>query len=95
MNNTGGSYCLAGSRTKKEASLIIRLRAAGAIILGKANMSQWGNARSSERERQMAGALGVAKHTVCITLYRIPVGVAADLQFQWPWASLLRQLAPR
>jgi hypothetical protein len=48
-----------------------------------------------ERERQMAGALGVAKHTVCITLYRIPVGVAADLQFQWPWASLLRQLAPR
>jgi amidase len=47
MNNTGGSYCLAGSRTKREASLIIRLRAAGAIILGKANMSQWGNARSS------------------------------------------------
>jgi amidase len=47
MNNTAGSHCLVGARTKKEASLITRLRNAGAIILGKANMSQWGNARSS------------------------------------------------
>jgi amidase len=47
MNNTSGSYCLAGSRTKEESSLIARLRKAGAIILGKANASQWGNNRSS------------------------------------------------
>ena len=49
MNNTGGSYCLVGSKTTKEASLITKLRAAGAIILGKANMSKWGNARSSSK----------------------------------------------
>jgi amidase len=47
MNNTAGSYCLVGAKTKNEASLITRLRNAGAIILGKANMSQWGNTRSS------------------------------------------------
>lgn len=47
MNNTAGSYCLVGSTTKKESSLIARLRKAGAIILGKANTSEWGNNRSS------------------------------------------------
>jgi len=47
MNNTAGSYCLVGSKTKKESSLIARLRKAGAIILGKANTSEWGNNRSS------------------------------------------------
>lgn len=47
MNNTAGSYCLVGSKTKNEASLITRLRKAGAIILGKANTSEWGNSRSS------------------------------------------------
>ncbi|KAF7865384.1 hypothetical protein EAF04_006360 [Stromatinia cepivora] len=46
MNNTAGSYCLEGAKTKTEASVISKLRDAGAIILGKTNMSQWGNARS-------------------------------------------------
>lgn len=47
MNNTAGSYCLVDAKTRKEASLITRLRKSGAIILGKANMSEWGNGRSS------------------------------------------------
>ncbi|KAK0748488.1 amidase signature domain-containing protein [Apiosordaria backusii] len=47
MNNSAGSYCLLGSRTRSEASVITRLRAAGAIILGTTNMSEWGNSRSS------------------------------------------------
>ncbi|KAJ5613653.1 hypothetical protein N7528_007307 [Penicillium herquei] len=47
MNNTAGSYCLVGAKTKAEASIIQRLRDAGVIILGKDNLSQWGNARSS------------------------------------------------
>ncbi|KAJ5710924.1 hypothetical protein N7488_005080 [Penicillium malachiteum] len=47
MNNTAGSYCLMGAKTKAEASIIQRLRDAGVIILGKHNLSQWGNARSS------------------------------------------------
>ncbi|KAJ5116246.1 hypothetical protein N7456_000594 [Penicillium angulare] len=47
MNNTAGSYCLVGAKTKSEASIIQRLRDAGVIILGKDNLSQWGNARSS------------------------------------------------
>ena len=51
MNNTAGSYCLVGAKTRKEASLIARLRKAGAIVLGKANMSEWGNGRSSGKHQ--------------------------------------------
>ncbi|KAJ5687403.1 hypothetical protein N7536_010022 [Penicillium majusculum] len=51
MNNTAGSLCLVGSKTHKEASVISRFRNAGAIILGKANMSQWGNSRSSPKSQ--------------------------------------------
>lgn len=51
MNYTAGSLCLVGSKTHKEASVISRFRNAGAIILGKANMSQWGNSRSSPKSQ--------------------------------------------
>lgn len=40
MNNSVSSYCLLSSTIKKEASVITRLRAAGAIIPGKTSMSQ-------------------------------------------------------
>lgn len=46
LQNTAGSKCLVGATTK-ESSVITRLRKAGAIILGKSNMSEWGNCRSS------------------------------------------------
>lgn len=49
LQNTAGSCCLDGATTKKESSVITRLRAAGAIILGKANLSEWGNGRSSAK----------------------------------------------
>lgn len=45
-NNTAGSVCMLGAVIKAESPLITRLRKAGAIILGKANMSEWAGARS-------------------------------------------------
>ncbi|KAK0660432.1 amidase signature domain-containing protein [Cercophora samala] len=47
MENSAGSYCLLGSRTGKEASVVGRLGRAGAVILGTTNLSEWGNSRSS------------------------------------------------
>lgn len=47
MNTTAGSYSLLGAKVPRDSSVVARLRAAGLILLGKANMSQWANFRSS------------------------------------------------
>ncbi len=44
---TAGSFALIGSRPGRDATVAARLRAAGAIILGKANLSEWANFRST------------------------------------------------
>jgi amidase len=56
MATTAGSYALAKSLRTVDAPLAARLRAAGAIILGKANLSEWANFRST---RSCSGWSGV------------------------------------
>ena len=46
MPTTAGSWALAGS-TPSDAFIAARLKAAGAIIIGKANLSEWANFRSA------------------------------------------------
>lgn len=46
MNNTAGSYALLGAKVPEDSTIATKLRKAGAIILGKANLSQWANFRS-------------------------------------------------
>jgi amidase len=45
---TAGSLALANNVTGRDAPLVERLREAGAVILGKANLSEWSNIRSSD-----------------------------------------------
>jgi len=47
MNNTAGSFALLGAKVPRDATVAAKLRKAGAIILGKTNLSQWANFRSS------------------------------------------------
>ncbi|KAF2998479.1 hypothetical protein E8E13_002817 [Curvularia kusanoi] len=47
MNNTAGSFSLLGAKVPRDATVAAKLRAAGAILLGKSNLSQWANYRSS------------------------------------------------
>lgn len=47
MVNSGGSLALASNRPARDAFLVARLRAAGAVILGKTNLSEWANFRST------------------------------------------------
>jgi amidase len=45
MQTTAGSLALVNSRVPADAPIVARLRAAGAVILGKANLSEWANFR--------------------------------------------------
>jgi amidase len=47
MMTTAGSLALVDAPVPKDAPLVTRLRAAGAVILGKTNLSEWANFRSS------------------------------------------------
>jgi len=48
MQTRAGSLALAGHHAKDDAFLTARLRAAGAVILAKANLSEWANFRSND-----------------------------------------------
>ena len=48
MPTTAGSLALARNLTRRDSPLVARLRAAGAIILGKTNLSEWANIRSAQ-----------------------------------------------
>lgn len=47
MPTTAGSLALAQSRAPRDAFLVARLREAGVVLLGKTNLSEWANIRSS------------------------------------------------
>lgn len=57
MPTTAGSLVLAGSHAPRDATLVERLRAAGALLLGKASLSEWANFRST---RSFSGWNGIA-----------------------------------
>lgn len=48
LPTTAGSLALANNVTNRDAPLVARLRAAGAVIIGKANLSEWANIRSNK-----------------------------------------------
>jgi amidase len=47
MSTTAGSLALAGVRAARDAHVTAQLRAAGAVIIGKTNLSEWANMRST------------------------------------------------
>jgi amidase len=55
MSTTAGSLALAGSRAARDAFVVERLRAAGAVLLGKTNLSEWANFRSTHSSSGWSG----------------------------------------
>jgi amidase len=62
MTTTAGSYALEGSIPPRDAFIAAKLRAAGAILLGKTNLSEWANFRSSHSTSGWSGRGGLAKN---------------------------------
>jgi amidase len=58
MQTTAGSLALVGSLPPKDAFVASRLRDAGAVILGKTNLSEWANIRSSHSSSGWSGRGG-------------------------------------
>src|SRR5580692_10119694 len=62
MLTTAGSLALVGSKPARDSFVAERLRAAGAVILAKTNLSEWANIRSSHSTSGWSGRGGLTKN---------------------------------
>ena len=72
MTTTAGSLALAGSTPPRDAFVAARLRRAGAILLGKTNMSEWANFRSTHSSSGWSGRGGQCRNPYALD--RTPSG---------------------
>ena len=62
MNTTAGSLALLGGRPANDAFVAAQLRNAGAVILGKTNLSEWANIRCSHSTSGWSGRGGLTRN---------------------------------
>ncbi|QNK83511.1 amidase [Nakamurella sp. PAMC28650] len=74
MPTTAGSLALAGS-SPSDAFIVMKLKAAGALILGKTNLSEWANYRSTQSSSGWSGVEG--QTNMAYVLDRNPCGSSA------------------
>jgi amidase len=85
MANTAGSWALKNNYPKNDAFLVQQLKSAGAIILGKTNLSEWANFRSTSSSSGWSGLWGQSKNpydlttSPCGSSAGSGVAIAADL----------------
>src|SRR2546430_1105529 len=72
MQSTAGSLALSGVTPPRDAFLVERLRAAGAVLLGKANLSEWANFRSTRSSSGWSGRGGQCRNPYALD--RTPSG---------------------
>jgi amidase len=62
MQTTAGSLALVGAKAAHDAFLVTKLRDAGAVILGKTNLSEWANIRSTRSTSGWSSRGGLTKN---------------------------------
>lgn len=75
MVNSAGSLALATFRPARDGFLVQRLRAAGAVILGKTNLSEWANFRSTQSSSGWSARGGLTRNPYALD--RNPCGSSA------------------
>ncbi|KAK5651960.1 hypothetical protein OQA88_11502 [Cercophora sp. LCS_1] len=68
MQTTAGSWALMGSVAPRDAFIVSRLRSAGAILLGKATLSEWADMRSNNYSEGYSGRGGQARSPYNLTV---------------------------
>ena len=66
MMTTAGSLALVGSKPPKDSFVAAKLRTAGAVILGKTNLSEWANIRSSHSTSGWSGRGGLTRNPYAV-----------------------------
>jgi len=85
MPTTAGSLALQNNYTGRDAAIVRKLRASGALILGKANLSEWANFRSTRSSSGWSAIGGQTRNpydlnkTPCGSSSGSAVAVAADM----------------
>ncbi|NUQ19695.1 MAG: amidase [Gemmatimonadaceae bacterium] len=72
MQTTAGSLALVGVKPPRDSAVAAKLRAAGAVILGKTNLSEWANFRSTHSSSGWSGRGGQTKNPYALD--RTPSG---------------------
>lgn len=85
MRTSAGSLALAESIAPRDAGIVERLRAAGAVVLGKTNLSEWANFRSTRSTSGWSGRGGLTRNPYaldrngCGSSTGTGVGISANL----------------
>jgi amidase len=84
LNTTAGSFALLGSVVPRDAGVVTKLRKAGAIILGKATLSEWSHYRSSKTPLGWSARGGQGKVIYYFLITYCEIGFA----FQFNYSTL-------
>jgi amidase len=68
METTAGSWSLVGSVVPRDAHVVAKLRAAGALLFGKATLSEWADMRSNNYSEGYSARGGQARSPYNLTL---------------------------
>lgn len=68
METTAGSWALVGSVVPRDSYVVHRLREAGAVLLGKATLSEWADMRSNDYSEGYSGRGGQCRNPYNFTV---------------------------